>query len=512
MKLTQLLTSVAAVALLAGTAQAQLADVGGVAGTDITTTTVIADEFTGSVADEILLTFNAGADPFATVGVGESVEFNITLTNAVFTVAVPAAAWDTDATNEAPNTSTCDFGNVSAGGGLGQSTVSWTRQIAAPNECTQALFNGDVGDLRIAIERADASLPATIQYGFRPVATANFTADTQTETLLVNASAYNPDVDAGDAADNLLSSDGTAATGGFTGDLGHINGGFLAATAAIISRTEGDLAAGADIREDADAGATLPVITAGDGIAGAGDIVATIQFADLTGIQSVTLAGDACDLDTNANTATCDDLTPAEFDATDRDILFTLTADATDVVAQQTPTVTLAITDENNWNIEGISTAQNLAAISWDDGVTNRTPIMADNTPNLFRWTNLRTSGGTQSNFRITNMGTNLTVDSDECIQVTVSNTSGALPGNATACLAANDVTVTADGVAANRWTATFNSTAVANALGVTNEAINGDIRFVVITNDNAGTVVPEISRLLIKNGIVSGTAFDTDG
>jgi hypothetical protein len=144
-----------------------------------------------------------------------------------------------------------------------------------------------------------------------------------------------------------------------------------------------------------------------------------------------------------------------------------------------------------------------------DDNVTARVPDNPNGAGNSFPWTNLRTSGGTQSNFRITGLRTDLAQDSDECIRVTVNNASGALPGASTACLDSADVTIAADGAAADTWTATFNSTAVANALGVTTEALNGDISFDVLVNDSANAGDGEIARLLIKNGVVTGTAFD---
>jgi hypothetical protein len=521
MKLVQLLTGTAVAALLAGAAQAQLADVAGTVNNDILSPSVVAAEQTGVVSDEILITFNAigggNPAPFASVGANETVEFNITLTNATFTSALAADVWDTDSVNAS---NACSFGNIFAGGGLGQNFVTWQNQLASGAACTQALFDSDIaiaaGDIRARISRTDASQPVTISYGFRPAGSANFTADTQSETLIVTANAYDAEATAGAVADVLLNATGTAFQGAANGDLGSVTAGFTAVTtAAIALPTGGNVAAGATIRVDGDAANTtaaadtVAAVTAGDGIAAAGDIVATIQFADLTGIAGVTFDGVACDLDTTANTATCDDLTPANFDGGANDVVFTLTAATDDVVAVQTPTVALAVTDNAEFDIAGFA-ATPLAAITWDDGVTSRIPLDAGTgLANSFPWTNLRTSGGTQSNFRITGLRSDFTTDADEGIFVTVTNTNGALPGDATAQLDMADVTITADGVADDTWTATFNSTAVANALGVTTEALNGDISFETRVFDAAPAGVGEAARLLIKNGIVTSTSFD---
>lgn len=532
MKMVQLLSGAAAAALIAGTASAQLADVEGTVNNDILTTTVIAAEQTGVVSDEISIGFDVigggNPDPFASVGANETVEFNITLTNATFTSALAAGVWDTDSVNAG---NACSFGNISSGGGLGQNFVTWQNQLASGAACTQALFDSDIaiaaGDIRARISRTDASQPVTISYGFRPAGSANFTADTQTETLMVTANAYGPTATAGTAANSLLNATGTAFQGGATGVLGSVSANFTAVTtSAITLATGGNVAAGAAIRVDGDAANTtaandtVAAVTAGDGINAVGDIVATVQFADLTGIATVTFDGVACDLNTTANTATCDDLTPANFDGGANNVAFTLTALATDVVQPQTPTVALAVTDNAEFTIAGMA-ATALSPIAWDDGVTARVPNYVNPgitvaagastavAGNSFPWTNLRTSGGTQSNFRITGLRSNLTTDADEGIFVTVANSSAALPGAATAKLDLADVNITADGVAANTWTATFNSTAVANALGVTTEALNGDISFETRVHDAAPAGNGEISRLLIKNGVVTGTGFD---
>lgn len=256
-----------------------------------------------------------------------------------------------------------------------------------------------------------------------------------------------------------------------------------------------------DVRE-----ADLSTIDAGDGYATA---VLDIQFVDLTGVESVEVGTASCDLDTNTHVASCD-LNIGEIDDAVADIVWDTTAVTTDLVAVQTPTATLTVTSAAGFTVPGISGSFNLAPITHDDGVTARTPIDAGtNSANFFPWTNLRSTAiGTQSNFRITGMGSDLSAEG-ECIFVTVSSTNGALPDGNEACLSADSVTIVADGVTDNRWTATFNSTAVADALGVTTEALNGDVRFSVVMDDDLGNVPGEITRLLLKAGVVTGTGFD---
>lgn len=476
MKLVQLLSGAAVAALLAGAAQAQTySDTAGVAGTDFVADGEQASEYDGALAGNVIITFASGGDDlFAGVGAGEDVAFDVTLTNAVFSTAVAAGAWDTDANADG----TCEFGNVARGGGAGQAFIGWDSQEANLNLCDNIDFDANIADLTLPIERVDADLPVSINLSFSPVGNANFTEDSGDTTLVTYDAAYTPAATAGTEADNLLSIDGTATAGGFSGSLGTVSLGF---------------AAGA-LREAAFAAAAAGF--------GADQVDVVVTFDDLTGVAGVDVNSAACVLDAGTNTATCDDVTLADIDDAAVDIDWT--HDGVGPVAEQTPTVSVTVTSLANYALPGLA-ATALAPITYDDGLENIVANDRNGAQADFPWVSLRASGGTASAFRMTGLESDLTNVAGECIMVHVGASSAALPGDAEGCI--NDATISAseDGT----WTATFRSSNLATALGITTEAINADVTFSVEIDDSIGAGNPQIERVLTRDGFVTGTGFD---
>ncbi|WP_300540886.1 hypothetical protein [Maricaulis sp.] len=475
MKMVKLLTGAAAIALLAGAAQAQeYSSVDGTAGTDFVKDDILANEWDGDLAGNVIIGFSSGGDDlFSTVGGGEVVSFDVTLTNARFSTSVAAGVWNTNVGAGGE----CEFGNVARGGGSGQSFIGWDSQEANLNACDNADFDADVGDLTLPIERIDPSLPVSIEMSFAPVGSANFTENTVNEDLVTLKDAYTPSVTAGTEADNLLSIDGSATAGGFTGDLGNLTLGF-----------DGT----GPIRTDA-----FAAIAAGNGV---DSVEVVIQFDDITGVASVTV-DNACVLDDVANTATCD-VDVADVD--DGDVDVTWTHNGTDIVAEQTPTATIDVTSATDYDVAGLA-ATALAPITYDDGLESITLQDRNGDTAEFAWVNLRASGGTSNAFRVTGIESDLATVTGECVMVHVGATSAALPGDSEACIGGATVSASEDGT----WTATFQSADLAAALGITTEAINGDVTFSVKIDDSIGAGAPQVERLLSRNGIVTGTGFD---
>ena len=475
MKLVQLLTGAAAAALLAGAATAQdYSSVAGTPGTTFVEDDILANEWDGDLAGNVVIDFASGGDDlFATVGASEVVAFDITLTNAVFSTAVAADVWDTDANADG----TCEFGNVARGGGAGQAFIGWDSQEANLSGCDNVDFDANVDLLTLPIERVDASLPVSIEMSFSPVGNANFSTDTVEADLVTLEDAYTPAVTAGTEADNLLSIDGTATAGGFTGDLGSLTLGFDGA---------------GPIRTDA-----FAAIAAGDGVA---TVEVVVQFDDLTGVASVTV-DNACVLDTNDNTATCD-VDVADVDDAAVDVIWT--HNGTDAVAEQTPTATINVTSDADYDVAGLA-ATALAPITYDDGLENIAAVDRNGDTAEFAWVNLRASGGTENVFRMTGIESDLEQVAGECVKVEVGATSAPLPGDAEACISTASISESEDGT----WTATFRSSDLATALGITTESINANVSFSVEIDDSIGAGNPRVERLLSRNGIVTGTGFD---
>ncbi|BDX00698.1 hypothetical protein [Maricaulis maris] len=486
MKLVQLLSGAAAVALIAGAASAQTVSVDAVAGDFIGQT--VMSERTGALSGDVVLDMTLDG-VFAAMGAGGQVQVDVALTNATFSGIVPANAW-----NAATDTD-CSFGAPSLGGGAGGTSVRFVNQNQI-NLCDAALGvlgSADDGFLTLPLSVTTLGQDVSVTVTFTPIADAGgYTGAAEIESLLSFTQAYNFTIAAGAASSGLFDAIGDDLLG--TGEIGSIS------LAALPVGVREDLATPVAGFATASTGGVITV-TFPSGADGIGSVTYKAGGGDVACAQGVAPADNefTCALSTanvDAMVAGSDLIDIAD----DGDPLTTITV--------QTPTVEVAFTDAASYDVADVAAA-NVGELELDDNVGVRVPLGPNGAANSFPWTNLRSSGGTQSNFRITGLRTDLAQDSDECIRVTVSNSSDALPGAATACLDAADVTIAADGVAASTWTASFNSTAVANALGITTEAVNGDISFDVVTNDSAAAGVGEIARLLLKNGIVTGTGFD---
>ena len=135
MKMTQLLTGAAAIALVAGAAQAQT--VTPAAGVGQLSGQTVMSERTGALSGNVVLGF--GLDGvFATMGAGGVVQVDVQLTNATFSSIVPNTAW------AAATNANCDFGTPSLGGGAGGDSVRFESQ-AQINLCATAT-GGDPDD------------------------------------------------------------------------------------------------------------------------------------------------------------------------------------------------------------------------------------------------------------------------------------------------------------------------------------------------------------------------------
>lgn len=506
MKLVQLLSGAAVAALLAGAASAQTVGVdsanafdgAGNTGDFEAAGTVLASEMTiadAGLSGELMVAvdLSAGGGVFQTVGAADQVDFTLTLTGFEFNRVVTSGDVGSVAGGALGD---CGFA-IQAGGANEGNTVTF-RSNGQINQCADAdlLFELPVD---LTANNANFSWEFTLVGPDTSLASDTFDSNGATAAVddpLVSQSPAFAITIADGAAPAELDAPAYILFGGATSDV--------FGTVALTDNGIDDDLAGTDITF-AEVGNDAHTLV--------------ISFADATGIASVELSLDD-DLIGGTDTTTCvpvgnsctinlDD-SEVQLLVADAGEVF-LVSDSGDAIAAQDLSAEIVLNAAAGYSTAPITgTTGDLDSIGRDDGVTGRTPVGPDGLAgNSFPWTNLRASGGTQSNFRITGMRTDLTQDTDECIQVTVSNTNGALPGAAAACLDAADVTVTADGAAAGTWSATFNSTAVANALGVTTEALNGDVSFEVITEDGAAGGDGEIDRLLIKNGVVTGTGFD---
>lgn len=500
MKLVQLLTGAGVAALLAGAASAQvITPTGAFDAAEYT-----ASEFNGAVTGTVTLDHGTGSGntPFAGIGAGGALVQTITFTNLQFSSVLPSTIGDDDGTQPV-----CDM-NLTGGGGSGGSVFQLTSS-GAINACD--LSAGNVMDWDVPLTRIAPGANATVEIvnscSGPALDCAGFTNFTETYTILREVDAYEGGSIAAVTV-ATIDADGVGPATPFNiGDVSYSfrtsadpDGAGPLGTANINTDTGTIIVTGAAITS-AEANINFPLGTAG------------IASADI----STTSGNITCTLDAPNNQFDCP-LTAAQLEAfagTAADGRVTFTPDNANPILEQTPTVSVTVTDAANYDAPDVA-ALTLGAIERDDGVQVATPTgpAGGANVNLFPWTNLRSTGGTQSNFRITGLASDLAQDSDECVLVALSATSGALPAAYTApvCLAGADVTVAADATAANTWTAIFNSTAIASALGVTTEGVNGNVSIQVRVNDAAQADTQtnsQIDRLLIKNGNVTGTAFD---
>ena len=487
MKMTQLLTGAAAIALLAGVASAQTVTVD--AGSDVSATgNVIAAEIdiaNANLTGDLILNLDFTGPVFAGLGDGDFVDFTVDLTGFEFTQIVTGA--DVVANGADPN---CAFA-IQAGGNTGASSVTF-RSTGQINAC------------------ADADVDVTL-----PIVVTAADATYSTETRLVGP-------------DNLLSSSTGDSDGVAPGSQPFVTQENAFSVAIADGQNPADLDAPAYILfggNTEDSFGTLQVVDSGAAFADlAGtamdfdDVVTddntlTITLSDATGIDiSADGADDGTDPNCTPSGTTCViDLADGDLTGTVAggavDILVVSENDALAPVVDQNLSAALSLDAESNYSVAGITgLTGDLDPIGRDDGVG------LAGTFGAFPWTSLRTTGGTLSRFRITGLDTDLAQDDDECIVVNVLASSGALPDGNSACIpnvvisASNEADANADG----EWTATFSSADIAEGLGITTETINGDIEFDIRIADTVLAQEGEnVLRLYAKGGIVTGTGFD---
>ena len=518
MKMVQLLTGAAAIALVAGAASAQTVgvdsanqfDAAGNVGDFEAAGTILASEMSipdAGLSGELMVAvdLSAGGGVFQTVGASDQVDFTITVTGFEFNRVVTSGDVGSVAGGALGD---CAFA-IQAGGANGGNTVTF-RSSGQINQCAD-------NDLLFELPVNLTANNANFSWEFSLVG-----PDTSLASDTYDANGATPAVDeplvTQEAAFEITIADG-ANPAELDAPAYILFGGNTSDQFGSVSLTDNGV-------DDDLAGTDITFAEVGND-----SHQLVITFANASGIASVelSLADDVIGGDTttcvpsgNSCTIALDDSEVAALIADAGEVFVVSANNAGTPIAAQDLSAEIVLNAAAGYSTTPITgKTGDLDSIGRDDGVSSRTPLGSNpgitvaggnssvNSGNNFPWTNLRSSGGTQSNFRITGMRTDLNQDSDECVRVTVSNTNGALPGAASACLDAGDVTVTADGAAANTWSATFNSTAIANALGITTEALNGDVSFEVITHDGAPGGDGEIDRLLIKNGIVTGTGFD---
>ena len=490
MKLVQLLSGAAAVALIAGAAQAQTVAATG----DIADDTVFASEYNNSIAGDTLLTvdLDAGAGPFLNVGAAGVVQATVTLTNLRFPSVVTSAAFTSVGVVAA-----CNFDVVAGGGALGNSvTIQNTAQL---NTC-----NAD-GLWTLPLERVAAG-PASLTVSYA------CTSDCGTFAATSNSFDLIREIDAYEAANQSVTAAVAAATLNATG-IG---------PAAPFALGEVDYS----LRDsgDPDGAGPLgvlninvdqtPLVAAGFSQIVAADAATSAELvvtfpSGITGVASVAAVGvaGACVGNAVANTFTCP-VTAGELALLNGvgQGAISFTPDNVGQVALQTPTAALNVTANAGYALNSVGAA-NLAAIEYDDGLNTDVPVVG----NSFEWVSVRSSGGTDSAFRVTGLPTDLSA-TGACIEVQSTNTNTTIANTGWNCISGASVTASAD----NTWTATFRSADVNAALGSGegNADINLRVRRAdtinsVVQADNAFNAQINVRRVLSRNDIVTGTGFD---
>lgn len=471
MKLVQLLSSAAAVALVAGAAQAQTATGAG----EIVQT--YASEFEGTIGAEATITVDttAATGDFAGLGNGSQMRVTFDFTNLTFLETIDA----TDVTGVAD--ANCDFTPV-LGGGLGASSVTFETSATGANfkTCAQTrIFDFD-------LERTAAGTDGSVDVSYACTADcAGFTDFADPTITLVDEDDSYPAAGRTATAGATVTLPANGTTGG-ANTLGSVDFGF-------------DNSFFIDDNGTTIGGGGVQAIAAGDAVASAVLAVSFPQGTD--GIASVAVTGvaAACAEDAPNNRFTCA-VTGAELDAIDGFGVISFTGDNTDPIAQQTPEVSIEVTPNGDYAV-GNMAADALAPIEWDDGLNVDTPAN-----NVFEWVSVRSSGGTDSVFRITGMPTDLTA-TGACVEVQAGRSNTTIANTGWQC-AASSVSASQDGT----WTAVVRSSDLNAALGAGEG--NADIELRVRRDeaagaDNANNGDYVIRRVLARNGIVTGTGFD---
>ncbi len=481
MKLVQLLSGAAAVALIAGAAQAQdvSVDVGG----DLIGQTVMSER-TGALAGDLVLDF-ALDGAFAAMGAGGSVQVDVTLTNATFSGIVPANAWTAAADTD------CDFGAPTLGGGAGGTTVRFTNvnQINLCDAALGAAGSPDDGTLTLPLSVTNVGDDVSVTVTFTPTADAGgYTGDTESLDILTFAQAYNFTIAAGAAGAGLFDAVGDDLLG--SGTIGTID------LAALPAGIRSDLATPlADVQTAASAGEIA--VTFPSGATGIGTVDYEADSGTVNCVQGAA---------PNDNVFTCP-ASGANLDALiggQDTIVIDDDADALTSITVQTPTIAMSFTDVASFDVADVAAA-NARELDLDDGLATET--FPGN--NSFPWVSVRTDGGgTVSAFRLTGLASDLSATGEE-VQVRATRSNGALGSTDWVAVTPATVSASADGAT---WTATFQSDEIGTALGVAGN-VNADLEFRVRCNDtdcnDGANANLEILRVLSRGGIVTGTGFD---
>lgn len=488
MKMTQLLTGAAAIALVAGAANAQEASVGG----NLAENTQFASEFDGAIADDTVITVDtdaSGTGTFDNLGAASVLDVTITLNNLRFSRVL--ANTDFAAGVDAAN---CTFTIQSGGGSQGTSVVVQNDSSGAAN--LNACGNDNTWTLPVErVSPGQASM--TINYNCTADC-GTFAAANETYNVVIEADAY-------PAA-------GRAVTAGATATVN--SNGIGPATPFSLGEVDFQFrdafdfdSAGPVENINVDGGAAIAQITATDAVASASLVVTFPQGT--TGIASVAAVGvaGACVEDANAGTFTCP-VTPAELAALDGvgNGVISFTPDNVDAVVAQTPTAAINVTANAGYAVSGLS-AGALASIDRDDGLNTDVPTVG----NAFEWVSVRSSGGTNNAFRVTGLPTDLS-EAGACIEVQASDTNTTIANSGWNCVSGASIVASAN----NTWTATFDSADLNAALGAGEG--NADIQLRVRRADTINAVAQadgafngqiNVRRLLSRNNIVTGTGFD---
>lgn len=481
MKLVQLLSGAAAVALIAGAASAQT--VTPAAGAGQLSGQTVMSERTGALAGDIVLGFGLDGE-FSGMGAGGVVQVDVSLTNATFSSIVPNTAW------AAATNANCDFGTPSLGGGAGGSTVRFesTGQI---NLCATATGGDpDDGVLTLPVDVTTNGQDVEVTVTFTATADAGtYGGESVDNTVLEFEQAYTFVFTPGAVGEGQFDSNGDDLLGG--GTIGTLD---LAALPALI-RSDVDTAL-ADVQTGASAASV--VVTFPSGATGIGSVSYTGGVAGVIGCVQGAAPSD--------NEFTCA-VPGADLDALiggSDPIIIDDDADALTSITTQVPTAAVTFTDAASYDVGDVADTD-LRELDLDDGLATET--FAGN--NTFPWVSVRTDGGgTVSAFRLTGLASDLSVTGEE-VQVRATRSNGALGSTDWVAVTPASVSASADGTT---WTATFQSDEIGTALGVAGN-VNADLEFRVRCNDTDCADAPnanlEILRVLSRGGIVTGTGFD---
>lgn len=321
----------------------------------------IASESGASLAGDVVIDFGL-ADRFIGMGAGGEVELTATLTNARLTRPVDTG----DFTQ--PGDGDCAL-QIASGGGTGGASVGFvsTGQI---NQCSG--FSANTGSLLLPIEVITSGQPVSVDVSFTPTADAGgYSGDDASLDLVAFASAF-----------DFTIAPGAAGSGTFDQDGDDYIGAAAIGTIALASfgSVNIDLA--------------TPLSDPSDMIA-SGELVVNFPLGT-TGIGGLSVNGAPCAAP-DASSVTCA-LSAATFDAMaggSVDITIDDDSDAATVIAPQTPTATLSVTEitASGHTIAGTGPGV-IAPLERDDGLS--ASLLATD----FAWAKIG-SGGTASNFRL---------------------------------------------------------------------------------------------------------------